>query len=63
ETDDLNVQYFGNALLNGRIDILLRTSNGSKVWNAFSMIEQVYNEQVGPMEKLDMFSLLRGDYQ
>lgn len=63
ETDDLNVRYYGNALLNGRIDLLLRTQNGSKVWNAFSMIEQVYNEQVGPMEKLDMFSLLRGDYQ
>ena len=63
ETDDLNIRYYGNALLNGRIDLLLRTQNGSKVWNAFSMIEQVYNEQVGPMEKLDMFSLLRGDYQ
>ena len=63
DSDDPNIRIYGNALLEGRTMLLLRNGNGSEVWNAFSMIERSYNEKVGPMDKLDLFSLLRGDYQ
>ncbi|MBO4888414.1 MAG: hypothetical protein J5589_08905 [Firmicutes bacterium] len=63
EAEDPNVRIYGNALLDGRVELLLRNQNGSEVWNAFSMIEQSYNEKTGPMEKLDLFSLLRGKYE
>ncbi|MBQ7057793.1 MAG: hypothetical protein IJM83_00620 [Firmicutes bacterium] len=63
ETEDPYVRIYGNALLDGRAELLLRNQNGSEVWNAFSMIEQSYNEKTGPMENLDLFSLLRGNYE